>query len=309
MIFYSKEYLLLLIVLIVLIFLLHTYNKKFQQKINLFSKKKSHYFLIKGYILIASMFFIIISLSRPLGNLKDVKYITGNKEIVITLDISSSMKAEDIYSEDSFTQISRFEAAKILINDLIEKLKDDVSLSVFSDNYIPLTPLTQDYELIKSFLNNIDIENISGGTNIYLAISESIKRFSNSDKEKIIILISDGENNSDFKIELPKNIKIITIGIGSKFGAKIPEGINIFGGKEYKTYLGRYIITELNEDTLKEIAKAGNGKYYFFENKNISKEIINYISSIKNTNIEKEASLRNEIFFVFLIISFLLLLL
>lgn len=305
MFFYNEKVLILLLIIPFLAYLLHIFNIKFEKKISFFLNKKDNSLLIEGYILLFSLVFIIIALARPLGGLKNDKYIDNTKEIVIALDISSSMKAEDVYLKNSNSSpISRFNAGKSLINELLEKLEDDISLSVFSENLIPLTPLTQDYDLIRSFLNNIDIKDVSGGTNLYLTISESIKRFSKEDKSKIIIIISDGENNSDYKVNIPNNIKIISIGVGSVEGSKIPEEINIFGNREYKTNLGEYVITKLDENNLKELSNKGK---YLLLDRNISKEIIKYISSIKSINIEKELSSRNEIFHFFVLISFSLL--
>jgi len=304
--FFFKESLLFLLLLIPFLgYILNVYNVKFERKIRFFSQNLNKDFLLEGYILLLALVFIIIALSRPLGKIKNDKYVDNTKEIVIALDISSSMKSEDVSLKDlGNLPISRFEAGKFLINKLLDKLENKVSLSVFSETVIPITPLTQDYELIRSFLNNIDTKDIQGGTNLYLSISESIKRFSKENKDKIIILISDGENNFDYKFNIPNDLIVITVGVGSIEGSKIPEEMNIFGSKEYKTYLGEYVITKLNESTLKELSKKGK---YFFLNKDISDEIIKYISKIKSANIEKELNSRDEIFDIFILASFLIL--
>ncbi len=180
---------------------------------------------------------------------------------MIALDISNSMMAEDI-------KPNRLINAKRAIYKLIEKLKNDkIGLIVFAgDAYIQL-PITTDYDAAKLFLRNIDVGFIpKQGTSIGSAIKLAMRSFSpENDKNKALIIITDGENHEDNAIEMAEkaresNIFVHTIGMGLPKGAPIP--IYNRGQKSYKKNKeGTTVISKLNEKMLAQIAGAGEGSY------------------------------------------------
>ena len=201
--------------------------------------------------------FFIIGLSRPLIGAKLAERETKGAEIMICLDVSNSMLAQD-YTPD------RLSRAKLAISKLVDKLKDDrIGLVVFAGTSFVQLPITTDYVSAKMFLNTIDTRSVPvQGTAIGEAMMTAERSFSaQSERSRAIIVITDGENHEDDPVEAARQIaetgiRIYTIGVGSQRGQPIPEG-----GSLMKDRNGEIVVSRLDEDTLREIAKAGNGTY------------------------------------------------
>lgn len=201
--------------------------------------------------------FFAIGLSRPQIGAKLKERKTKGCEVMIVLDVSNSMLAED-YSPN------RLERAKLAISRLTDRLKDDrIGLIIFAGISFVQLPITSDYVSAKMFLNNISTESIPiQGTAIGEAINTAIKSFSaQSEKSRAIILITDGENHEDDAVAAAKQaaemgINLYTIGVGSPQGQPIP-----MNGSLLKDSKGNIVVTKLDEETLKKIAAAGNGAY------------------------------------------------
>jgi Ca-activated chloride channel family protein len=183
-------------------------------------------------------------------------------DIFICLDVSNSMKAEDI-------KPNRLEKAKREISQLLDKFENDrIGLIVFAgDSYLQL-PLTTDYSAARLFLSTIDVDIVPiQGTAIGSALRLAMKSFVEGEKKhKVIIVITDGENHEDDAIAVSKEattegIVVHTIGMGSPLGSPIPvyqNGVQV-GFKKGDD--GSVVITKLDEGALQQIAQAGNGKY------------------------------------------------
>ena len=201
--------------------------------------------------------FFIIGLSRPLIGAKLAERETKGAEIMICLDVSNSMLAQD-YTPD------RLSRAKLAISKLVDKLKDDrIGLVVFAGTSFVQLPITTDYVSAKMFLNTIDTRSVPvQGTAIGEAMMTAARSFSaQSERSRAIIVITDGENHEDDPVEAARQIaetgiRIYTIGVGSQRGQPIPEG-----GSLMKDRNGEIVVSRLDEDTLREIAKAGKGTY------------------------------------------------
>lgn len=201
--------------------------------------------------------FFVIGLARPQIGAKLTERETRGAEIMIALDVSNSMLAED-YSPN------RLERAKLAISRIVDRLKEDrIGLIVFAGSAFVQLPVTTDYVSAKMFLSSINTESVPiQGTAIGEAVSTSIRSFSaQSDKSRAIIVITDGENHEDDAVAAAKQaaeigIKVYTIGVGSTEGQPIRKGGDLMKDKE-----GNIVVTRLDEDTLKEIARAGNGAY------------------------------------------------
>ena len=212
---------------------------------------------VRTVLLSLAFFFFVIGLSRPqLGaKLKDHK-IKG-AEIMIVLDVSNSMLAQD-YSPD------RLERAKLAISRITDKLKDDrIGLIVFAGTSFVQLPITSDYVSAKMFLNSISTESIPiQGTAIGDAISTAVRGFSaQSEHSRAIIVITDGENHEDDAVAAAKQaaeagIKVYTIGVGSADGQPIPMNGELLKDKD-----GNIVVTRLDEETLRKVASAGGGAY------------------------------------------------
>ena len=202
-------------------------------------------------------FFFAIGLARPqIGARLKEQEIKG-AEIIIAMDVSNSMLAED-YSPN------RLDRAKLAVSRLVDKLRDDrIGLVIFAGTSFVQLPVTTDYVSAKMFLNSIDTGSIPiQGTAMGDAIMTCIRSFSQqSDKSRAIILITDGENHEDDPVEAAKQaaemgIKVFTIGVGSPEGKPIPMDGELLKDKD-----GEIVVSRLDEEVLKEVAQAGNGAY------------------------------------------------
>ena len=202
-------------------------------------------------------FFFVIGLSRPQIGAKLKEHETKGAEIMIALDVSNSMLAED-YSPN------RLERAKLAISRLVDKLRDDrIGLIVFAGNSFVQLPITTDYVSAKMFLNSISTESVPvQGTAIGEAINTSIRSFSaQSEKSRAVIVITDGENHEDDPVAAAKQaaemgIRVFTIGVGSPEGKPIPMDGELLKDKD-----GNIVVTRLDETVLQDVARAGNGLY------------------------------------------------
>ncbi len=219
--------------------------------------------LIKILLLTAAYFLIIVVMARPQfgKKLKEVK--TEGADIIIALDVSKSMLAEDI-------KPNRLERSKLAINNLIDKLRGDrIGLVIFAAYAYTQLPITSDYAAAKMLVSTVTTDMVpSQGTSIADAIYTAGQSLINSSEGggKVIIIISDGEDHEQGAIEAAKEmkaagIKIHTIGVGSPAGVPIPIYKNgIFQG--YKTdNQGITVVTKLNEKILQDIARETGGVY------------------------------------------------
>lgn len=212
---------------------------------------------IRTTLFAIAFFFFAIGLSRPQIGAKLKEHKTKGAEVMIVLDVSNSMLAED-YSPN------RLERAKLAISRLTDRLRDDrIGLIVFAGTSFVQLPVTTDYVSAKMFLNSISTESVPvQGTAMGDAINTAIRSFSaQSEKSRAIIVITDGENHEDDPVAAAKQaaemgIRVFTIGVGSPEGEPIP-----MNGELLKDRNGDIVVTRLDEKILQEVAEAGNGVY------------------------------------------------
>lgn len=255
----------------------------------------------------AAIFIFILGMARPQFGQKEEEIITEGIDIMITLDISGSMRAED------FKPKNRLAAAKEVIKEFIKSRRNDrIGLVVFSRYSFTQCPLTLDYGVLLELLEKIDIGMIEDGTAIGTAITNAVNRLRDSTvKGKVIILLTDGINNAGkidpltaAKLATPLGIKIYTIGAGKPGGALYPVEDPIFG----KRYV--HMDTEIDEDLLRKIADETSGMYFRANDESGLKEIYKTIGKLEKTKIEtKEYANYNELFIFFVLPGFLLLIL
>ncbi len=201
--------------------------------------------------------FFTVGLSRPMIGAKLKEHESKGVEIMIALDVSNSMLAED------YTPC-RLDRAKLAVSRLVDKLREDrIGLVVFAGSAYVQLPITTDYVSAKMFLNSISTESVPiQGTALEDALNTSIRSFSaQSEKSRVIIVITDGEDHEGDPVKAAKQaaemgIRVFTIGVGSPEGKPIPVN-----GELLKDRNGDIVVTRLNEDLLKEIASAGGGAY------------------------------------------------
>ena len=212
---------------------------------------------VKVVLFSLGFMFFTIGLARPQIGAKLSQRQTRGAEIMICLDVSNSMLAQD-YSPN------RLERAKLAISSLVDKLRDDrIGLIVFAGNSFVQLPITTDYVSAKMFLSSIDTGVVPvQGTAIGDALMTAARSFSaQSEKSRVIILITDGENHEDDAISAAKEvaksgIRIYTIGVGSAQGQPIPVNGSLLEDKD-----GNIVVSKLDEKVLKQVASAGGGAY------------------------------------------------
>lgn len=210
---------------------------------------------------LAAWFLVVALINPQLGSKMSEAKIRGI-EIMIAVDVSNSMKAEDL-------KPNRLVRATRSIEKLLENLHGDkVGIVVFAGQAFVQLPITNDYSAGKLFLSAIDTDIVPvQGTAIGAATELSLESFDfESPAQKVIIILTDGENHEDDAIEAAqlaaeKGVKVYTIGLGSVKGEPIPE----YNGKRKTGFMkdneGNIVVSKLNEDMLVEIADAGNGAY------------------------------------------------
>lgn len=267
---------------------------------------------LKFVLLMFSLLFLIIGLARPQFGAKLQKIKRQGVEIIIALDVSNSMMAEDI-------QPNRLERAKRAIARLTERLSNDkLGLIVFAGDAYTQLPITTDYTSAKLFLSSINTSIVPiQGTAIGAAIELGMKSFTpESESSKAIIIITDGENHEDNPVEMATeasklDIVVHTIGMGLPQGGPIPL-INANGQKDFRRDKnGEVVVTKLDEKTLQEIAAAGGGKYIRANNTEVGiNAIFDEINNMQKTELESRVySDYNDQFYYFTGLALLLLLL
>jgi len=232
---------------------------------------------------ILALVLLIVALARPQESSVNIESETEGIDIILTLDISGSMKAED------FKPQNRLYVAKQVIKDFISKRKSDrIGLVVFAKESFTQCPLTLDYNILLRFLDDVNFGMVEDGTAIGMAIANSCNRLRNSPaKSKVIILLTDGVNNAGeinpvtaAEIAKTLGIRIYSIGVGKPGPAPYPVDDPIFGRRYVQ------IENEIDEASLRKIADLTGGRYYRAKDEKGLKEIYDEISSLERTKIK-----------------------
>lgn len=240
--------------------------------------------ILKFGVVLMAIFFLILGLVNPKMGTKVEKVKREGIDIVFAVDVSKSMLAEDVTP-------NRLEKSKQLVSQIINKLGNDrIGIIAYSGSAFPVLPITTDYSVAKMFLQSMNTTTISSqGTSIDEAIDLSMQYFNKKDKtRKLLIIISDGEdhsNEAEAAAEDAKDfgIKIITIGVGTENGGKIPLKMNGIVEDYQKDKNGEIVITKRNPEVLTSIAKVTNGNYIDGNN---TKSVVDFITE-RLKNIEK----------------------
>ena len=218
---------------------------------------------VKFWLLMMAVALLIVALARPQMGSKISREKRQGIETIICMDISNSMLATDVAP-------TRLAKSKLLVESMVDKFENDnVGLIVYAGDAFVQLPITSDYVSAKMFMHGITPDLIATqGTDIAQAISLAMHSFTPDEKaEKAIILVTDGEDHEGKALEMAKAAKeqgfrIFILGVGTAKGSpiKMPNGRNLTDNK------GETVITRLNEQMCKEIAKAGSGTYIHVDN-------------------------------------------
>jgi len=262
---------------------------------------------LKFWLSIAAAACFIIAFARPQFGTKTETRERQGIEAIIALDVSNSMLAEDV-------KPNRLEKAKMMVSNMVDGMKDDkIGLIVYAGQAFTQLPITSDYVSAKMFLDMISPSMMSvQGTDIAEAIHLAQKSFTQQeDVSRAIFIITDGEDNEGGAIEAAKDaaakgIRVYMLGIGDPAGAPIP----IPGSSQYIIDdEGNTVVSKLNEDMCREIAKAGNGSYIFVDNSSSAqKKLSEQVDKLAKSKMESQIySEFDEQFQGFILLGLLLL--
>ena len=292
-VFKNPEFLWLLLLIPLVIFFMYyfRFKKVSNLKISSFDNFKTKSFKSKLHPLlntlrIISIALVIIALSRPqeISNSSRTKTSSGI-DIVIAVDISSSMLAQDL-------KPNRLEALKSVASEFInDRINDRIGLVIYAGESYTKTPVTSDKEVVINSLSEISFDGIiDDGTAIGMGLATSVNRLKDSKaKSKVIILLTDGVNNSGFidpstaaDLASTYGIKTYTIGLGTNGNARAPVALNPNGSF-------RFGITkvEIDEDLLNEVADKTGGKYFRATDNRKLEEIYEEINKLEKTEVEE----------------------
>ncbi len=290
----EKKYLYLLILLPILacIFFFNLYWKRKKQRefgdLELVKKLTPEHSIFKPFLKLGVILLALAALILGLVNPKiGTKMETVKREgidIVFAVDVSKSMLAEDVAP-------SRLEKSKQLVSQIVNQLGNDrIGIVAYAGSAFPVLPITTDYSVAKMFLQSMSPDMVSSqGTSLDEAIKLSATYFDEKSKtSKLLILISDGEDHSEGAEVAAEEanklgMKIITIGVGTEKGATIPLKKNGVVESYQRDNNNQIVITKLNQEGLKAIAKATKGGYVYGGS---TKEVLDYVKNALD-NIQK----------------------
>lgn len=273
-------YLLIIIPVIIVIRFLEMRKRKLKLKkfgdlsllkqlmLDVSSSRKS----LKFWLMVAALALLIVMLARPQMGTKISQEKRKGIEVIISLDISNSMRAEDVVP-------SRLDKSKMLVENMVDNFTNDkVGLVVFAGDAFIQLPITSDYVSAKMFLQNTDPSLIATqGTDLAGAIELSSKSFTQQDKVgRAILIITDGEDHEGGAIEAAEKarkngIRVFVLGVGSTKGSSVPDG----NGGYMKDNSGQEVISALNEEICKQVAQAGGGAYIHVDNTSLAQRQLN----------------------------------
>lgn len=247
------------------------------------------YFLdVPFYLKILASILMIIALARPQESNTKVKRNVEGIDIMMSLDISDSMLIEDM------KPVNRMESAKKTIEDFIKnRISDRIGIVVFSGEAYTRVPLTLDYDILLNSVRKIEPQRtVKMGTAIGVALASAVGRLKDSTaKSRVVILLTDGENNSGTidpltALEIAKgySIRVYTIGVGQDGDAQLPVyQVDPFGRK-IKTY--QPISSRVNDELLGQIANETGGKYFRASTTSGLQGVFKEIDRLEKTKIE-----------------------
>lgn len=264
---------------------------------------------IKMVLILVGSLFLAITLLRPQWGKKENTVQQEGRDVLIALDISRSMLAQDI-------EPNRLESAKQCIKSMLPLLScERVGLILFSGSSFVQCPLTEDYAAFTMFLDHVDVETISSGsTALDRALTQALDAFSRmpDKKNKLLVILTDGE---DFSYNLDavrmraqdEGLQIFAIGIGSSEGAPIPlyneHGVQIGHQRDEHENV---VISRLNQEILQQLVHEVGGQYVHIKDKNGLNTLINTIQKYDKEKFEERTWTQlQEQYPYFLVVSFI----
>jgi len=256
---------------------------------------------------IAALVLLIFALARPQKPLGTTPLSTEGIDIMLSLDISSSMLAQDFKPD-------RLQAALEVAKDFIRKRSNDrIGMVIFAGESFTQCPLTTDHQVLLHLLDNVNIKMLEDGTAIGMGLATAVNRLRQSEsKSKVVILMTDGVNNSGYidpqtamEMAINDKVKVYTIGIGRTGVAPYPVS---------DPYTGRTVLREMevqiDEELMQQISAGTGGRYYRAEENRQLENIYKTIDELERSEIKMTGyTPKEELFLPFVVIALVLLLL
>ncbi|MFN8179846.1 MAG: VWA domain-containing protein [bacterium] len=238
---------------------------------------------------ILALVLLVVALARPQIVRHEEQIHTEGIDIMLALDISGSMQAED------FKPNNRLYVAKDVVSHFLDLAKNDrIGLVVFAGEAFTQCPLTLDYDVLRTLLSKVEIGMIEDGTAIGTALANAVSRLKDSAaKSKVVILLTDGENNAGkidpttaAKIAQALGVRVYTIGVGKEGGAPIPVNHPVYGKVYARNPDGSLVLTKLDEGLLRQIADTTGGRFFRATDAEALKKIYAEILDLERTKFE-----------------------
>ena len=235
-------------------------------------------FILRVLALIA----LCLAFARPQTGITDEEITTEGIDIVLALDVSSSMLAEDL-------EPNRLEAAKAVAADFVGgRTSDRIGLVVFAGDAYTQAPLTLDYDVVTTLLGELEVGMVEDGTAVGMGLATAVKRLQASDAEsKVVILLTDGRNNrgqigplTAAQMAEALGVRVYTIGAGSRGTARVPVDSPGLGRRYVR------VRVDVDEPTLQEMAEVTNGQYFRATDRASLEQIWAQIDELETTEIE-----------------------
>jgi Ca-activated chloride channel family protein len=249
------------------------------------------------WLSVIALTLLIVAMARP-RTLQEFGTVTSEGiDVVLTLDVSGSMRAED------FQPDNRFMVARAVLERFIARTRGDrLALVVFAGKAFTQCPLTVDYDMVQRLLKDVELGMIEDGTAIGMAIATGAGRLEKSEAaSRIIILLTDGVNNAGAIDPLTAakaagaiGVKIYAVGVGSREGARIPVDDPIFGRTYARNPDGSYQRTKMDEGTLRQVAEVSGGEYFRAADPDSLQQIYERIRALEKSEFETTQYRRYE---------------
>lgn len=254
----------------------------------------------------AALTLLIVALARPQSGVTDERITTEGVDIVVALDVSSSMLAEDL-------EPNRLEAAKEVARAFVEgRTNDRIGLVIFAGNAFTQAPLTLDHGVVTSLIDELEVGMVTDGTAVGMGLATAVKRLEASDaSSRVVILLTDGRNNrgeigpvTAAQMAQALDVRVYTIGAGSRGTARVPVDDPVLGRRYVRVQV------DVDEPTLQEIAATTGGAFFRATDRTSLEEVWARIDEMERTEIEVENFTRyGELFHLPLLAAGLLILL
>ena len=249
---------------------------------------------------IAALALLIVALARPRSGVTFEDVTSEGVDIVLTMDVSTSMLAEDLRPG-----VNRLDVARQVVDKFIEGRRHDrIALVAFAAKALTRCPPTLDYRVLAAQVERLEIGSIEDGTAIGVALASSVNRLLGSKaRSRVIILLTDGVNNrgeidpmTAAQVAKAKDVRVYAIGAGTRGTARVPVR-DQFGRVRYVDQK-----VEIDEQTLTEIATVTGGRYFRATNASELERIYREIDSLEKTEIDvREYTRYRELFIMFLL--------